>query len=290
MILVTGSTGSVGSRLVQLLAESGERVRAVVQPGQSPPWSAALGVEAVAADYDDPAALAEAALGADRVFVLVPPAPGQVAWQDNILHASRRSDYIVKLSAFDTGADSPLTMGRWHHAGEQTLGQTGIAHTLVRPQYFMQNLLSSPAITATSTLPTFIEPTTAVGMVDASDVAAVAAALLTAADPVPDEAVVPTGPRAVTVQQVASELGRALEREITVDFMEAERGRAVMRARGLPDWHIDDVLTICTTASALVTDDVPRLTGRAARDIATVVDECAAEQRQADDSWAAPKN
>ena len=272
----------MGSHLVQLLAQSGERVRAVVQPGQSPVWPASLGVEAVTADFHDRAALAEAALEVDRVFVLVPPAPAQVAWQDNILYAARRSDYIVKLSAFDTGADSPLTMGRWHHAGEQTLGRTGIAHTLLRPQYFMQNLLSSPAITATSTLPTFIEPTTAVGMVDAFDVAAVAAALLTAADPVADEVVVPTGPRAVTVEQVASELGRALEREIAIDYLGAERGRTVMRTRGLPDWHIDDVLTICATASALVTDDVPRITGRAARDVVTVVDEYAAEQRRAD--------
>ena len=274
---MTGSTGLVGSRVVQILAEQGEHVRAVLQPGQSPPWPEHLQVETATADFDDPAALAAAALGADRVFVLVPPAPAQVAWQENIIRAARSSDYIVKLSAFDTRADSPLNMGRWHYAGEQTLARTGIAHTLLRPQYFLQNLLGSPAITADSTLPTFIEPTAAVGIVDAFDVATVAATLLSGAQPGADEVVVPTGPRAVTVEQVAAELGRALGLDIQVDYMDAQRGRAIMRARGLPDWHIDDVLTICQTASALVTDDVARITGRAARDIAAVVDDYAAD-------------
>lgn len=273
MILVTGSTGMVGSRVVELLARSGARVRALVAPGQVPPWRAELGVESVVADFSDPAGLSAAARDASRIFVLVPPSAHQRVWQRNIIGAARDSEYVVKLSAFDSAADTPLTMGRWHHDGEDALARSGIAHTILRPQYFVQNLLNSPSISA-GVLPTFIAPDTPVGMVDALDVAAVAAALLTAAAPLVDERViVPTGPRAVTVEDLAVELRRVLAREVSVDYLDPSRGREAMRARGLAEWHIADVLYICATASALVTNWVPKLVGRPARDIAAVADD-----------------
>lgn len=276
MILVTGSTGMVGSRLVELLAWSGAQVRAVLAPGQEPQWPDELGVESVEADFADTEALADAARGASRVFVLVPPSPQQKIWQRNIVAAARHSEYVVKLSAFDSAHDTPLTMGRWHHDGEVALAGSGIPHTILRPQYFIQNLLNSPSILAAGVLPTFIEAATRVGVVDVLDVAAVAAALLMAADPpVAEQVVVPTGPRAVTIEDVAVELRRTLARDISVDYLDEGRAREAMRTRGLPDWHIADVLYICATASDLITDWVPRLLGRPARDIAAVADDFA---------------
>jgi uncharacterized protein YbjT (DUF2867 family) len=283
MILVTGATGQIGQRLVGLLAESGDKVRALVQPGEQPTWSVELGVEEFRADFDDAVGLAEATRGAQRLFMLVPPHARQEVWQHNIVAAAKaaRVDHVVKLSAFDTSARSGLTMGRWHHSGEQALARSGVPYTILRPQYFVQNLLSSPSIVTDGILPTFLDPSATVGAIDAHDVAAVAAALLVAADPQLYETVqVPTGPAAVTVADVAAELSRALQRVVTVDYLDPDAGRAVMRARGLPDWHIEDVLYICATASALVTDCVPRLTGRPARDIAAVADEFAATARK----------
>lgn len=278
MILVTGSTGTIGATLVRRLAESGQRVRAIVRPGEPDAWPAQLGIERSTVDFDDPDGLAAAARGADRVFMLVPPSANQERWQANIVAAAQAANagYVVKVSAFDTGATSALTMGRWHHAGERLLARSGIPHTILRPQYFMQNLLASPSIVSAATLPTYIEPSTPVGMIDAADVASVAAALLAGTAPVPSERVlVPTGPRPVSPQQFAGELARALARPIKVRYLEPEVARPVLSSRGLPDWHVEDVLHICATASSLVTDCVPRVTGRNARDIAILADDFA---------------
>lgn len=57
MILVTGSTGNIGSELVGIQAASGEPVRAL---GRKPPASPAAGVEHAVGDLDDPASLAPA--------------------------------------------------------------------------------------------------------------------------------------------------------------------------------------------------------------------------------------
>jgi uncharacterized protein YbjT (DUF2867 family) len=112
MILVTGSTGTIGARLIRRLAESGQRVRALVRPWEPDAWPAQLGIERAKIDFDDPDGLAAAARGADRVFMLVPPSAHQERWQANIVAAAQAANagYVVKVSAFDTGATSALKM------------------------------------------------------------------------------------------------------------------------------------------------------------------------------------
>jgi 2-alkyl-3-oxoalkanoate reductase len=66
--LVTGATGFIGRRLVARLAGRGERVRALVLPGED---AGALGdIGIVRGDVTDPASLAVAVAGVDRVYHL----------------------------------------------------------------------------------------------------------------------------------------------------------------------------------------------------------------------------
>ncbi|MBG0790529.1 MAG: SDR family oxidoreductase [Desulfovibrionaceae bacterium] len=71
-VLVLGSTGYVGGRLVPLLLERGHKVRAAgrsVEKILARPWGAK--VEVVQADMHDPASLKAAALGCSAAFYLV---------------------------------------------------------------------------------------------------------------------------------------------------------------------------------------------------------------------------
>lgn len=68
--LVTGATGFVGSHLVEVLAEAGVGVRALVRRTSRTDALAALGVERVEGTLEDPASLARAAAGVDVVFHL----------------------------------------------------------------------------------------------------------------------------------------------------------------------------------------------------------------------------
>lgn len=269
MILVTGATGQVGSHLVTVLTTAGAQVRAVVQPGVQPPWPDGA-VDVLVADFEDGPALHRAAAGAERVFMLVPPGPSQPAWQRSIVDVSRDAELVVKLSAFDSRADSPLQMGRWHAEGEQALLLSGIPHVILRPQYFMQNLLHDASALRAGVLRTFIPPGRPVGMVDAHDVAEVAAAVLLG--PVGDQRVlVPTGARAVSTAEVAAAVADALGRPVSEEYLDPDQARRALLAAGREDWHADDTIEICQTASPQVTDCVATLLGRPARDITNVV-------------------
>jgi uncharacterized protein YbjT (DUF2867 family) len=270
MILVTGATGQVGGHLVALLTRDGHAVRAVVEPGVQPPWPTGGPVQTVVADFGDEDALTQAAAGADRVFMLVPPSPLQPVWQRNIVKAAQGATRIVKLSAFDSGPASKLSMGRWHHDGEEALRLADIPHVILRPQYFMQNLLHDEGALRGGLLRTFIPPELAVGMVDAHDVAAVAAAALLAPT-IGERVLVPTGPAAVTTGQFATAVSTAVGREVHEMYLPPPQARAALIAAGSPGWRADDTVEICQTASAQVTDCVPSLLGRPARGISEVV-------------------
>ena len=66
-ILVTGATGFIGSRIVELALESGHDVRALVRtlPGKSP---AKDSIEYFAGDLLDPSSLAATSEGVDAVI------------------------------------------------------------------------------------------------------------------------------------------------------------------------------------------------------------------------------
>ena len=66
--LITGATGQLGSHIAELLAERGERVRALVRPSSDTSFLKGRGVELVPGDLHDAESLKRAFDGADIVY------------------------------------------------------------------------------------------------------------------------------------------------------------------------------------------------------------------------------
>jgi len=87
---------------------------------------------------------------------------------------------ILVTTAGKVSADSPIARRRGQTQIEAGLAAAGIPHTLLRSNAYMQNALAlAPAITATSSFGSATGKGRA-GIVDARDVAAVAAAIAAA--------------------------------------------------------------------------------------------------------------
>ena len=88
--VVTGASGQVGRELVRALLDRGDRVRAVVQPGDPHAHALAVaGAELATGDVRDAAALCDAFAGARRVFHLAAvvdttPRHSLRMWQVNV--------------------------------------------------------------------------------------------------------------------------------------------------------------------------------------------------------------
>ena len=272
-ILVTGATGTIGSEVVKALAaKSGVTVRVGVRSAAKAEKLLAANVVPVDFDYDRPETIAAAVQGADRVFLLTPFSENQVALAKALIDAAKGAGvkHIVKLSAIGADMEPGIQLGRWHREVEKLVEASGIAYTVLRPGNFMDNFInySPPGPDGNIYLPF---GTGAVSYIDARDIAAVAAAVLTEESHY-GKAYDLTGPEAVTMTDVAKAIGEASGRDIHYVDVPEEAASKAMLDMHMPRWMVDAMMElhgICKAGYAGgISPLVEKLTGQKPRSFA----------------------
>ncbi len=267
-LLITGATGKTGRYIVEGLAARGVRARALVRNPAAAAWLRDAGMEPVAGDMEQPAALATAFAGIDQALLLAANSPGQVAVEQGFIDAARAAGVkrIVKFSAIAAGGDNDYRFARWHGEAEQHLRQSGLAWSIVRPGFFMQNFLMLAATIKAEGkyyLPACDEP---IGLVDVRDAAAVTVACLL--DPRQTGCIrTVTGADSLTMTECAARMTAVLGRRIDYVALSPEAFRAAMLGAGAPDWLADGMNELYASARIgnkdFLTTAVQRLLGRA---------------------------
>jgi uncharacterized protein YbjT (DUF2867 family) len=158
-----------------------------------------------------------------------------------------------------------------HAEGFAHLQASGLPWTVLAPNGFLQNVLGMAAQLQDGVLalPAGDAP---VSYVDASDVAAAAATVLTGHGH--DHAVYTlTGPEPLTHARIAQHLGHILQRPVRYQPVSAEQARTRMRQPGQDPWPTEGMIELfglyASGAAATVTDHLPRLLGRPATSLTT---------------------
>ena len=269
MILVIGATGTVGSEVVRQLVATGERPRALVRDPATARQRLGDQVEHVVGDLDRPETIAAALAGVDRVFLLTTQSSRQPEWERAVIGPAARTGVgqLVKLSVFRANEQSPLQVARQHGQAERVLAQSGLAATILRPVFFMQNLLAMVHDGAIATA----AGDGRVAMVDARDIAAVAVATLTGGGHA-GKTYTLTGPQALSFYQVASVLSRQTGRPLRHVRVPPDKVRVALQGRGVAAWFADDMAKLHSMLAVgyeeVVTDDIHRVTGHPPRTLA----------------------
>jgi uncharacterized protein YbjT (DUF2867 family) len=229
-------------------------------------------VEQVVGDLDRPETIETALAGVDRLFLLTTQSDRQPQWERTVIAAAAGAGvaHVVKLSVFRAEERSPLRFARQHRQAERALERSGLAWTMVRPVFLMQNLRAMVRDSAIYTA----AGDGRVAMVDARDIAAVAVAALTT----PGHAgkiYTLTGPEALTFDQVASNLSQQSGKQIRYVRVSVDDVRTALESAGVAAWFADDMARLHAMLAAgyedLVTDDVRAVTGSPARTLAQFV-------------------
>jgi uncharacterized protein YbjT (DUF2867 family) len=269
MILVTGATGNVGSAAVGLLAGR-HPVRALVRDRSRVPHR---NVEIVTGDFDRPDTLDAAMGGIDTVLLVSPAVPAQeIAVIDSAVRQG--VSHIVKVTS-KASADSPVDRRRGQAQIEAHLETTGLAYTLLRSNAYMQNLLAlAPMIRQTGGF-VMSAGDGQVGMIDARDVAAVAAAVAAAPKEHAGQTYWLTGPSLISYADVARELSAALGHEIGYRRISPAEHRTAMIAAGVPEAvaisNAQAFGLIAEGDAAWLSDDVKSITGTPPRPLRSFI-------------------
>jgi uncharacterized protein YbjT (DUF2867 family) len=243
-ILVTGATGTIGSLVVQRLAQQGAAVKALVR--QAGKAKLPAGVAEVVGDLTDVASVRHALSGVRTLFLLNALTPDEVTQALQALSLAREAgvERIVYLSVIhaDLFTDVPHFTGK--HAVERMIESLGLPATVLRPAYFMQNDVQlRPVIEGYGVFPMPIG-SQGVHMVDAHDIADVAALELLrrdrAAEALPRLTLDVAGPQALTGDAAAAVWSQALKRTIGYGGDDLQAFEAQM-AQAVPPWMAYDL-------------------------------------------------
>jgi uncharacterized protein YbjT (DUF2867 family) len=288
-VLVTGATGNVGRAVVGALLDAGVAVRALAKVPDAA--RAQLGpslqlLRIVPFDFETPETYAAAFAGTTALFLMRPPAIGDASVITRALDAAYQSGVrrVVFLSV--QGAEqNPLVP---HHAIEKHLKALAKAHptfhyTFLRAAFFMQNLSTTHAADIRELNEILVPAGNGrTAFVDARDVGAAAAQVLTESDAAPsaDRAYELTGREALTYDEVAEILSRACGRVIRYKHPGLLRFYRAMRRRGYARGFVTVMMALYSTArlglAAHLSADLETLLGRPPRTLVQFVGETVA--------------
>ena len=145
-LFVSGANGNLGRRVVELLRERGYAGK-IIAGTRNPAALDIPGVEVRKADFTDPAGLAAALAGVDRMLLVSIDTlgDGRVAAQKNAVAAAKAAgvSHIVYTSATSPSLDSPVPLTIDHRLTEEAITASGIPYTILRNMWYTENLLGS---------------------------------------------------------------------------------------------------------------------------------------------------
>jgi NAD(P)H dehydrogenase (quinone) len=285
VILVTGATGQVGYHLMEELADARAAATAMVRveakaadlPG-SP--------QHVVASLDDPPA-AEILRAFDRVFLLSPAHEAQAELEtifiDALVSAGHRP-HVVKVAADGfQDPDCDVRFMRSHRQIAVHLDAIGLPVTFLAPNLYMENLLEAADTLRDQGLIFAPAGRGRIGFVAASDVARVAARILTdgPGHGHEDQTYVLTGPQALDYADVAARVSAVFAREVDYEDLPEAQAKEQMLAGGIGTWQVDGNLELFDWIRHGGTDSVTSSVREVTGDDPRPIEDWLSEQRGA---------
>ncbi len=267
MILITGASGTVGRAVLDEVRKAGKPSKAMYRNAQDAK-KAPPGVPTVLADFADTGSLKQALQGIDTAFVVCSPIPQLVELEGHMIDASKEAgvSHIVLHSALGAG-DYQKSYCGWHRKVEDQLKACGLEYTILRPNGFMQNIVTyyAPSIRAQGA---FYASTGAAktSVIDVRDVGLVAAKALIAPAEHAGKTYELNGPEAVNNDEIAARISRLTGQTARYVDIPEEAQRKSLLDLGMPEWQVTALLELqeyyLAGKCAAVTEVLPKLLGR----------------------------
>jgi uncharacterized protein YbjT (DUF2867 family) len=244
MILITGASGSVGKAVLQEAIRKESKVRAMYRSKEEAA-KAPSGCTPVLGDYSDKQSLSKALDGVTSAYVVCSPIPQLVELESNMLDACKEVEvkHVVLNSALGAG-DYPKSFPSWHRKVEDKLKTSGMNYTILRPNGFLQNIVTynAPSIRAQGAFYVAMGDAK-ISYLDVGDIAVVAVKALQAGAHA-GKTYELNGPEAISNGELAKRISKVAGRTVNyVDIPETAQ-REAMLGLGMPEWQVTALLEL----------------------------------------------
>lgn len=275
-VLVVGGTGKVGNEVAKQLAEKGVPVRVSTRD----PATATVpeGATAVAFDLAHSDTWEGALAGCDRMFLLAPE--GEINPDTTLAPLVEKAVAAgIKTIVLMTAMGVETYEGPYRRAEEMVVA-SGVRHTFLRPNWFMQNFHLGMFLDSIRNAGGLFLPAAdaKVSFVDTRDIAAMAVAALTE-DGHDGKGYTLTGGRALDHAAAMAILSEASGKTITYTAISDDDMRGALTEQGVPEPMIDLYSELFAAmrqgVTAAVAPDVAEVLGREPRTLEAYAKESA---------------
>jgi uncharacterized protein YbjT (DUF2867 family) len=243
-----------------------------------------LGAEIVVGDLDRPETIAPAVEGVDKIYLLTWNGPTQAQQAINVIQAAKKAGnpHVVRHSMWGSEKSRIIQQG---DQVEAALFSSGLPWTLLKPTFFMQNLMMAAQTIASDGMLYWDTGDGKLGMIDLRDIVEAAFAVLTG-EGHEGKSYILTGPEAVSMYDVANTFSNVLGKKVTYVSVPGEASLQSMLSMGFPEWiargYGELMVGFSEGFASRTNDNVATLTGHPARSIEQFVRDYAQvfEQRQ----------
>ncbi|MDA0910841.1 MAG: NAD(P)H-binding protein [Proteobacteria bacterium] len=282
-ILVLGGTGKIGSTLITNLSKATHcSIKIFSRHKPQDMSNNILWIEGDMLDYDE---LVNVMCGVDYVFLNSPPAPNLCALQVNAINAAVecKVKHIVRISAMgsslvDRNSLSCSSIATWHAIIDKYLIDSGVNYTILKPNYFMQNLVTfKDDIIKSNAFQTCLEKPGKISMIHADDIAEAACACLLSPEKHVNKSYDLTGLKSCDFNDIANFSSKLLSKDITHVSIPKEDFISKKREQGYPDWFVNDVGMFFSSYSKSMGESMNRnvelITGRKSKSLESYLKE-----------------
>ena len=287
MICVTGAGGTVSSELIKELESAKVPFRAAYFSKKKAEAARAKGIDAVIMDYNRLEMLRAAFQGCDKLFLLGPNALNQTQLELNAVEAAKAVGvrHIVKQSVMGANEEA-FSLALVHRPVEKAIESSGMTWTFLRPNSFMQNVVTFMGETIKAEAAFYSSSGEAkISHVDVRDIAAVAVKALTEPNNHEGRIYTLSGPEALTYDELADELSKVLRRQISHVSLSPSDLKNGMLGDGMPEEIADRMLDLeryfREDRASFITNDIKQVTGRDPRRFAQYAQDCASSLQSA---------
>jgi NAD(P)H dehydrogenase (quinone) len=265
-LLVTGASGHLGRRVVEILLDAEERVVAATRTLEKLSSLAARGAEVRRADFDSPASLERAFTAVDRLLLISTDALGRRLPQHlAVIDAAVRAgvEHVVYTS-FSNPEKWKASFAREHMETEGALRSSGLSWTVLRNNLYTDHLVPKLSSAIASGELAAAAGGGGAGYVTRDDCAGAAAAALASAE-FDGRTIDVTGPAVVTHVELAEIAGDVSRTRVTYVRRSPEEIRKGLIANGMSRDHADVLVSIDEAVASgwfqAATNAVQELTG-----------------------------